>query len=204
MYELLRNIKATVEKSTQLLLLDDFFQKYSGLESKVRYIGTSSKLEYFYEFESTYKSYKKNQTGSTENELFEIFKSFSLMMSDEFWEAHEVIYEDHLKFKSLFNKNPFVIVIFEIISFVQYTINFLVWTSLFILYFSIWNHFQRWNAIPEWWNLSIAIQICLYLFGFSLITKSISHLVAKRNRRKHPIVTRLKKKYPRTFKFFLN
>ncbi|UKS29952.1 hypothetical protein LOZ80_13835 [Paenibacillus sp. HWE-109] len=194
MYELLRNIKATEEKATQLLLLDEFFQKFSGPESKVRFIGTGTKLEYYYEFELAYKKHETNQTRTNENELFQKFNLFNSMMNEEFWEAHEIIYEDHLKFKNLFNKNPFLIAIFELVNFVQNTINFFVWTSLFILYFSVWNNYQRWNVIPEWWSLNIAIQLCLYLTVFSLITKTISHQITKKNRRKNTIVKGLIKK----------
>ncbi|MGG1554575.1 hypothetical protein [Paenibacillus ferrarius] len=188
MYELLRNIELTEEKATQLLLLDEFFKLYRGHESKVRFIGTWSNLEYFYEFELAYKSYKLVQNRSNEIELFDKFKSFNTMIHNEFWEAHAVIYEDHLKFKSLSNKNPFVVGIFEIIIFLENIISFLVWVSVFIIYVSICNHFAHWSAIPVWWNISNSIVLFFVTLGFWVLIKSISSQIIKKNRKKLSVV----------------
>ncbi|MDB5056171.1 MAG: hypothetical protein JWM44_4221, partial [Bacilli bacterium] len=109
MNELLKDIINKEDIAKKRELTHEFFERFKGPESKIKFIGSSFLLEYFYELENLYLIYNSDPNRTNESSFLNKLKSFSNKIEYEFWEAHDIIYEDHLKFKNLSNKNPLVI-----------------------------------------------------------------------------------------------
>jgi hypothetical protein len=54
MHELLRVISNSEDKLEKHNLIDDFFEKYSGAQAPIRFIGSSFLMEYYYELREKY------------------------------------------------------------------------------------------------------------------------------------------------------
>lgn len=194
MFESLSEIKKTENKEIRLSLIDRFFESYSGSDTKIRYIASSFLLEYFYELRNSYELYKKESSRKNEKDLMEKLNAFYIMIEDEYWNAHDIIYEDHLHFRDTAFLNPFIVVLLVLFRILYHLSTFIVWASLIVLYFSIWNELFRLEVIPEWWSVTYALlflTISLMFFGVMLMFKQFA---VKNNRRKNKLMKKMEKK----------
>lgn len=199
MKELLQEIVEHEERDTKLRLIESFIYQFSGPESKVKYIGSSFILEFFYELRELFKGYKIDQTRINEKKLLEKINQFQTMINDECWDAHDIIYEEHLQFRDDTFKNPILVFVLSITRFFYYLSTFTVWVSLGYLYFAIWNRIVGIQSFPEWWTIIDGLYLlssALIIYGVLLSVKSFA---IKKNRRKNKTFKKLK---GRTLKLF--
>lgn len=182
MAELLNTIHETHHRDKKFKLIHDFFSKFEGPNSKIRFIGSSKILEQFYELRSTFKQHKAEPNRTNEQQLFKKLNDFKSTMEEESWAAHDIIYEDYLKFKSMSHKNPFIIIFSEVITLLHHALFFLTIVSLFIIYFSIVNHFDHLEPIPNWWKIRFSVYFFMACGVMFLSIKSISINIIKQNR----------------------
>lgn len=189
--EILQTIIKTENKEEKIKLLDGLFNKYSNPESKIRFIASSSILEFFYEFKEIYFKYKNEKTRKNEIQLMEKLHGFYYMIEDEYWDAHDIIYEDHVQFREDTFMNPFLVILFDIFRVFYYLTTFLLGISFFILYIAIWNKYFPLKSIPTDLNVVNAILIVLFItmiYGLMLLVKTFA---IKKNRRKSKIINKL-------------
>ncbi|ASA23394.1 hypothetical protein [Paenibacillus donghaensis] len=200
MFELLSVINKTEDKNRKLELTDSFMQEYSGTNSKIRFIGSTFILEYFYKLREAFFTYKNEINRTNERELLEKVKGLYLSIEDEYWNAHDIIYEDYKQFVSDTFNNPFFVILGNIFRIFYHLSVFLLWISALVFYFTISHLIIPIEWVPEWWSIGFALLSLLLatiLFGFMLMFKE---MVMKRNRRESKVVKNLKQKIKRLFR----
>ncbi|MBC2728636.1 hypothetical protein [Desulfosporosinus sp.] len=197
MYELLLNITKAEDSIQRDKLLEDFLVTYSGVDSKIRFIGTCSILEYFYDLRSTYNKYIK-ENKQNESILSEKLTNLLNMIETEFWDAHDIIYEDHIQFKDDSFKNPFLVVSLSILRVIYYFTSFALGLSFLVLYVVIWDRIIPVELLPKEVNFQSTIGLILFLTMVYGMMFTIKEFAVKRNRRKSKsfknIVRRIKSK----------
>ncbi|WP_339218585.1 hypothetical protein [Paenibacillus sp. FSL W7-1332] len=191
MFEMLSVIVKTEEKTRKFDLIDSFVQEYSGKESKIRYIGSSFILGYFYDFKEAHSKYKQENNRINERELLKMLQGLYLMVEEEFWNAHDIIYEDYKQFVSDSFSNPFFVILANIFRIIYHLSVFLFWISVAILYFTISHMIIPLEWVPEWWNIYsslLLLAMTLTVFGVMMIFKE---MIMKKNRRKNKVVKKL-------------
>ncbi|WP_152547729.1 hypothetical protein [Paenibacillus ehimensis] len=194
MFELLTDIIKTEEKIQKFELIDSFVQDYSGKESKIRFIGSSSILEYFYKLKDTYLKYKQESNRVNEHELLEKIRGFYLMIEDEYWNAHDIIYEDYKQFVSDAFNNPFFVIVAGVLRVLYHLSVFLFWISGVVLYFTISHMIIPIEWVPKWWNIYFSVlflAMTTTIFGLMMMIKEI---VMKKNRRESKVLKNIKRK----------
>ncbi|WP_141499707.1 hypothetical protein [Paenibacillus luteus] len=192
MFELLSNIMMIDEKPQKLTLIDSFVQEYSGKESKIRYIASSFVLDYFYKLKGAHLNYKQENNRVNERELLDMIKELYLMVENEYWDAHDIIYEDHKQFVSDTFNNPIFVVLGSLFRIVYHLSVFLFWSSAIVLYFTIAHLIVPLELVPKWWNIYYG----LFLLGMTTIVFAImmmfKEVVIKKNRRESKVVKNVK------------
>lgn len=202
MYEHLQNITNTLDKQEKINKLEHFFECYSGTNTNtnIRYIGSSFLLEFFYDFRLVYQNFRNDRSRKNESELLDKLNEFFVMIEDEYWDAHDIIYEDHLQFKDTIFLNPFISSLLSFLRGIYYLVSFSVWISMFILYFTTYAHFVRNELLPEWWSLSSAALLLVLSLMLFAITLSFRQFVIKKNRRKNKLIKKFTKKLFKIFR----
>ncbi|QYR21062.1 hypothetical protein KZ483_25620 [Paenibacillus sp. sptzw28] len=199
MFEQLSLIVATEEKSEKLKLIDTFVQEYAGKDSKIRLIASSFILDYFHNLRRVYFKYKEEESRVNELELLEKINGLYPMIEDEYWNAHDTIYEDHKQFISDTFNNPFFVVLSSIFKIVYHLSVFVFWISAVIFYFTIARLIVPLEWVPQWWNITYALLLVLVSITFFGIMMMFKEMLIKKNRRKSRISKNLKKKIKRIF-----
>lgn len=96
---LLKEINEEPLKVEKLLLIDNFFKNYGLSNSKGQLIGSSEMLNAFFELNALYRAFKHDQTAY-EDKFMESLKKFELQITEEFWDAHDIIYKEHIRYKN--------------------------------------------------------------------------------------------------------
>ena len=174
MYMVLKNIKER-PISEREQLVSDYFKIYSSSDSNLKLIASTFILEKYFDLEKKYKNSFANQDELIRSGFWKCFDSYYLIIENEFWEAHDIIYKDYLKSKTIINRNPLLRILMEISVLVYNVITFAVYTILAIMYLSIWNLFTPISIFPSWWEIKHAIfllLVVLILYGFVLMISS--------------------------------
>ncbi len=95
---LLKEINEEPSKEEKLVLIDNFFNQYGLSGSKGQLIGASEILHKFFELNALYKAFKHDQ-NAYEDKFIQILKSFEVQITNEFWDAHDIIYKEHIRYK---------------------------------------------------------------------------------------------------------
>ncbi|AJS58271.1 hypothetical protein [Paenibacillus sp. IHBB 10380] len=199
MFERLSIIIEIEEKPRKLELIDSFMQEHLGTASKIRFIGSSFILDYFYKLREAYSKYKKESNRGNERKLLEKVQGFYIMIEDEYRNAHDIIYEDYKQFVSDTFNNPFFVVLSSIFRILYHLSVFLFWISALILYYTISHLIIPIDWVPEWWNIGTALLLlglATMLFGIMMMFKE---MVMKKNRRESKVVKNLKGRIKRIF-----
>ncbi|MFS0723671.1 hypothetical protein [Paenibacillus sp. 1P07SE] len=199
MFEQLSLIVATEDKNEKLKMIDTFIQEYSGKESKIRLIASSFILDYFHKLRKVYIKYKEEESRVNERELLDKINGLFPMIEDEYWNAHDTIYEDHKQFISDTFNNPFFVVLSSIFRIVYHLSVFVFWISAVILYFTIAHLIVPLEWVPKWWNITYALLLVLLAIMFFGIMMMFKEMLIKKNRRESRISKNLKKKIKRIF-----
>lgn len=200
MFEQLLLIMETEEKTKKLEQIESFMDEYSSKDSKIRFIASSFLLDYFYKLRGVYKKYKNENNRSNEKELLDEIKGLFVMIENEYWDAHDIIYENHKQFKSDSFNNPFLVFFGSILRIVYHLSVFLLWISAAIVYFTIAHKFSPIEWVPEWWNLATAVLIFLSAVMFFSIMLMFKEMIVKKNRRDSNVVKNLKGKIKKVFR----
>jgi len=199
MFEQLSLIVATEEKNEKLKMIDTFVQEYWGKNSKIRLIASSFILDYFHNLRRVYIKYKEEESRVNERELLEKINGLHPMIEDEYWNAHDTIYEDHKQFISDTFNNPFFVVLSSIFRVVYHLSVVVFWISAVILYFTTAHLIVPLEWIPKWWNITYALLLVLLAIMFFGIMMMFKEMLIKKNRRESRISKHLKKKIKRIF-----
>lgn len=199
MFEQLLLIMEAEEKTAKLELIESFMDEYSSKESKIRFIASSFLLHYFYKLRGIYKKYKNENNRSNEKELLDEVKGLFVMIENEYWDAHDIIYENHKQFKSDSFNNPFLVFLGSILRIVYHLSAFLLWITAAVVYFTIAHMISPLEWIPEWWNITTAILTFLAAVTFFSIMMMFREMVVKKNRRESRVVKNLKESIKKKF-----
>lgn len=191
-YELLKEIIKENDAELQIEKLNTFFQMYSGPESKIKYIGSTLLLESYYELRDHHRNYMLAQSEWSKDELFKKLTKFKEEIEDEFWDAHDIIYENHNQFKAESFQNPFIVITMNIVRYSYYLVTFSVWGSLVMLYLASWSEITKDN-LPTWWNIKNSITMLIISILLNICMLSVRSLVIKKNRRKGELFRLFKK-----------
>ncbi|GEM_PF-6102656 len=191
MNERLKVIQNIEEPKKKFELFNDFFAFYSNPESPIKLLGSSEKLESYFELHELYKKLAKDHTRSLSNQFNDALSNFTKSIESEFWKAHNVIYKDYKKFLDVEFKNPIFVYTLEIILIMKQIFKFLLVLSVLFIYFVAWNKYVSKvpaAELPAWFNLAAAFftLICT-LTGFAIF-HALSTMATWDNRK------RLKKK----------
>ncbi|WP_339192326.1 hypothetical protein NST68_26305 [Paenibacillus sp. FSL E2-0230] len=187
-------IEATEEKEEKMRLIDNFVQDYSGKNSKIRLLASSFLLEYFYSFLKVYLKYKHEENRVNEHELLKMVTGLFLMIEDEYWNAHDTIYEDHKQFISDTFTNPFVVLLSSFFRVVYHLSVFIFWSSLIVLYFTLTQLVSPVEWFPIWWNITSSVLLVSVSVAFMAFMMMFREILIKRNRRESKLVKSLKRK----------
>ncbi|ETT54787.1 hypothetical protein C162_03774 [Paenibacillus sp. FSL R7-269] len=202
MFKKLKRIKHEQNHQAKMGLIKDFFDEYSTDSTKVRYIGTSFNLETYFELEIQYEKYLQNPGRTTEHSLIDNMEGFYKSIEAEFWEAHDIIYEDHLQYKSLTRKNIFNKLIIEFLILLHNISSFLLGASLIFVYVCLWNRYIQELPMPEGYSQYLDIIMALLIFLTAVMLFSLTKIfyltVKKVNRRTNQflkdLINKIKKK----------
>lgn len=178
-------------------LLAEFFEHYQEDETKIRYIGTSYNLEAFFKLEINYFEYLNNPGRVSEKTFFDNLNNFYVSIENEFWEAHDIIYEDHLQFRSLNKKNIFFKIIIEFFILTHNLSTFIFALAGLYLYISIWNEYiQKFPSkeISQWLSTPFALLTLLMSIVLFSFTKILFASVKKENKRSNSSMLKIWKK----------
>ncbi|WP_044482062.1 hypothetical protein [Paenibacillus antibioticophila] len=199
MFEQLFIIMETEEKTAKLEQIESFMDEYSSKDSKIRFIASSFLLDYFYKLRGIYKKYKYENNRSNEKELLDQVKGLFVMIENEYWDAHDIIYENHKQFKSDSFNNPFLVFLGSILRIVYHLSAFLLWISAAVVYFTIAHIISPLEWVPEWWNITTAVLIFLAAVMFFSLMMMFREMVVKKNRRESRVVKNLKERIKKKF-----
>ena len=184
MYIRLKKIK-NQDEDQKLELLKEFFETYNSYESTLKLLASASLLEWFFDMNQKYIVFSKEGDESSKEVFWKSFEDFYIKIENEFWEAHEIIYKDYFISKTLIKKNPFLRIFMELSILLYKITTFLLYLCGFILYLSIWNHFNPLKIFPSSWTVRDSILLflgALFLQSFMLIISS--WYISIRNKRK--------------------
>ncbi|MEK4192839.1 hypothetical protein NYE59_07185 [Paenibacillus sp. FSL L8-0323] len=199
MFELLSVIIETEDKNHKMVLIDSFMQEFSGINSNIRFIGSSFILEYFYELRKAFFTYKNETNRTNEHELLEKVQGLYLSIEDEYWNAHDIIYEDHCQFVSDTFNNPFFVIFSNIFRIFYHLFVFVFWISSIILYFTIAHLIIPFEWVPDWWNIGIAFLLVILATMLFAIMMMFKEMMMKKNRRESKVMKSMKKKIKKIF-----
>ncbi len=192
MHELLSLIMETGDKKRKLEMIDIFLREYSGKDSKVRFIASSSVLTDFYKFRKVFIAYKQENNRINEHELLEKVREFYNRIDDEYWNAHDTIYVDYKQFISDTFKNPLFVVFGSILRFFYHLSVFITWICAVALYFTLAHIISPLQWVPDWWDMTTAL-LCFFIalgcFGLMMVFKGMT---AKENKRESKVMRNLK------------
>ena len=184
MYMRVKNIKDQ-DEDRKLELFKEFVESYNSYESTLKLLASASLLEWFFDIHQKYLVFSRQGDESSKEVFWKSFEDFYVMIENEFWEAHEIIYKDYSISKTLINKNPFLRIFMELSILLYNITTFLLYLCGFILYLSIWNNLKPSNIFPSWWTVKNSVLLflgALFLQLFMLIVSS--WYVSIRNKRK--------------------
>ncbi|GIO56906.1 hypothetical protein [Paenibacillus cineris] len=202
MFEQLSIIINAEEKNEKLMMIDTFIQEYSGKDTKIRLIASSFILDYFHDLRKVYIKYQNEKNRVNELELLEKINGLYPMMEDEYWNAHDTIYEDHKQFISDTFNNPFLVMISSIFRIVYHFSVFVVWISCVILYFTIAHLIVPLDLVPKWWNITYAILLVISAILILSIMMMFKEILIKKNRRKSKISKNINEKLKKLFSIY--
>jgi len=192
MYELLSEINRVEEQTKKLELIVIFFDRFSGINSSARYIGSSKLLEKFFETRNMYFNYKINYSESNEHILLESIENFRKKIVKEFWDAHDIIYDEYLQLKADAFRNPFIVLTFNVLRGLYHLTTFSFIISLFLVYFTVWDTFTSERVFPEWWTIRYAIGTVFLILTIYGLMNSIKEIVIIKNRRKSKVLNKIR------------
>lgn len=192
MFEQLKQIIELKDKTIKMEQIDFFMEEYSGKNSKIRFIASSFLLEYFYKLREVHKKYKQENNRINEKELLKKIEEFHIMIENEYWDAHDIIYENHKQFVSDSFLNPFFVFLRSMLKIVYHLSVFVLWASTALIYFTVAHSVSPLAWVPEWWNISIALLIFLGTIMFFSLMLMFKELLIKKNRRESRVVKNLK------------
>ncbi|MFF2016074.1 hypothetical protein [Paenibacillus sp. NPDC058177] len=204
MFIRLKKIVDEKEQSKKNNLLADFFNYYQQNESKIRFIGSSFNLEAYFKLELSYFENLNNPGRVSEKALFDSLNGFYVSIENEFWEAHDTIYEDHLQFRSLNKKNIFFRLIIELFILMHNLSTFIFSLTGLYLYASVWNEYIQKipsEEISQWLNVPFSIFTVLMSIVLYSFTKMLYVSVKKENKRSNSSMKRIFRKIRSKFHF---
>lgn len=194
MFIRLKRVIGEKEQNKKKDLLAEFFEYYQQNETKIRFIGSSYNLEAFFKLELSYFEYINSPGRVSEKALFDSLNDFYVSIENEFWEAHDIIYEDHLQFRSLNKKNIFFKLIIELFILIHNLSTFIFAIAGLYLYISIWNEYiQEFpnEEIKQWLSVPFSIFTVLMSIVLFSFTKMFYVSVKKENKRNNSSIKRL-------------
>ncbi len=195
MYVELSTIESTEDRTTKLKLVESFIDENSTKESKVKFIGTTSVLQYFDDLKLIYKTYKLENNADNEKRLLESMSYFFENIKMEYLDAHDIIYENHLRFKSSSFINPFFSSFISIMRIGYHLSVFLVAISIAIVYFTFANKISSYGMFPPTLmdipTSLLILCITVMLFAIFLMTRGF---IMQKNRRKSEVLKKIKTK----------
>ncbi|MCG7406575.1 hypothetical protein MH117_04030 [Paenibacillus sp. ACRRX] len=203
MYIKLKRIKFIRDHDKKMILIKEFFDEYKVDNSNVRFIGTTSNLETYFELEVMYEEYLQNPGRSTEYLFMKKLESFYWTIENEFWEAHDIIYEDHLQFKSLNRKNIFYKLVIEFLILLHNVSRFLLGATLLFLYICLWNQYIQKNSFLNasgWFDVQLALLSLLCSIMLFSLTKIFYVSVKRENRKSNEVLKKIIKRIPKIFR----
>ncbi|WP_042196277.1 hypothetical protein [Paenibacillus camerounensis] len=192
MFEQLLIITETEDKTKKLEKIESFMDEYSSKDSKIRFIASSFLLDYFYKLRGVYKKYKNENNRSNEKELLDEIKGLFVMVENEYWDAHDIIYENHKQFKSDTFNNPIFVVLGSLFRILYHLSVFLFWISAVILYFTIAHLIVPLEWVPKWWNIYYGLLLLGMTTTVFAIMMMFKEMVMKKNRRESNVVKNVK------------
>ncbi|MCF7755855.1 hypothetical protein KQ941_15495 [Paenibacillus xylanexedens] len=192
MFEQLQQIKEIENKTIKMEQIDFFMEEFSGKNSKIRFIASSFLLEHFYKLREAHKIYKQENNRTNAKELLKKIEGFHIMIENEYWDAHDIIYESHRQFVSDSFLNPFFVFLRSTLKIFYHLSVFLLWASAASIYFTLAHIVTPLAWVPEWWNMPNALLIftgAVMFFGLMFMFKEV---LIKKNRRESRVVKNLK------------
>lgn len=96
---LLKEINGTPKGQEKEALIDKMFNDYGLVNSKTHLIGAVKTLNIYFELTGFYRAYKNNKE-SYEEKFLECLEKFNDEINKEFWDAHNIIYKEHIRYKN--------------------------------------------------------------------------------------------------------
>lgn len=133
---LLKEIIEEHDKVNRSILIDRFFENHGLNGLKGASIGSSNMLKSFFELNSLYKAFK-HDSNSYEDKFINKLKEFESEITQEFWDAHDIIYKEHIRYKQ-YHFNPVKSFFLDILSTVKFiteiatSIIFVAWIAILV------------------------------------------------------------------------
>lgn len=94
----IREINELPQSEEQNDLTNKLFTDYGLGSSKGHLIGSVNMLNTYFELNALYRAFK-HQTDAYEAKFLKCLKEFEVMIDQEFWDAHDIIYKEHNRYK---------------------------------------------------------------------------------------------------------
>lgn len=79
-------------------LINKFFFEFGLSNSKAHLLGSAELLSLYFKLNTFYKAYQ-HEPENYEERFQACLKEFELGINEEFWDAHDIIYKEHLRYK---------------------------------------------------------------------------------------------------------
>lgn len=170
-------------------LLNKFFEDFGLGSSKAHLIGSSELLDSFFELNTLYRA----QCSEPEiyKEKFEsVLKIFESQITDEFWDAHNIIYKEHQRFKN-YHFKPIRALFIDLIGTIKYVTELAACFAVFAWLYILSDSFAKEPTLaPEIKTYIQVVSIAIFIFyaliyGYYFIFyKDSSNFHKKRKKRR--------------------
>jgi hypothetical protein len=150
-------------------LINKFFSEFGISGSRSHLIGSAQMLDVYFELNTLYIAYK-HEEETYEEKFLECFKNFEILIDQEFWDAHYIIYKEHIRYKNHHFK-PLKAIFIDLIGTLRFIFEVAMCIVVFLWCVIIYDYFMNLNAFPGSllsYAKGITIMVCM-AYGATLI-----------------------------------
>ncbi len=165
----LREINVLPTSNDKQALMEKLFLDFGLNSSKAHLIGSVKMLEVYLELNTLFNAYKHEPSVYEENFL-RCLKDFEKLINEEFWDAHNIIYKEHLRYKD-YHFRPVKALFIDIIGTIKFISELAISVSVFFwvgLILQLLNNSQAVSHEFMTFAISITISIVI-MYVLSLI-----------------------------------
>ncbi|MCX7922000.1 MAG: hypothetical protein N3B21_08325 [Clostridia bacterium] len=176
-----------------MILLKEFFDKYTSPDSNIHKIGNAFIVKKFFELEQIFRDHDNNpESDMIWEDLCEKINEFYIMVENEYWNNIHVIYGKYKWNRFVSEINVFLRIWYTIVRAFYETSVFAVIVCSWVVYFGIMNIILPQKLFPKNYLVSFSLLwlICAGALGFAIMLSS-HYLALTQN--EHSLNNRIKK-----------